>query len=647
MIRKALLTSVALAAITAYDVEAHAQSYPSPTFNNVTANTYTGTGSGLTVKSTGSTTLRSLAARFAEVVNVLDYGAKCDGATDDTTALQAAFTAGSGKYILLPFGTCLYTNLTVKGSGTQIAGRGRGATTLSTTVDGGGIFVGDPGTPGTMVPTYNYVFSDLTIFPKVQQTSGAQVHLRNVMAVGFHDFDMGSDLTYAYIGNYVYDGIFADYVGAVHLEQGEIHASHEPFRLVHTTDSAIHLVNLRHAAVALHFMGGVQGFHCSQSNISESVNNLLVDNSVDTATPNQGASFAAACALDTSSGDNLVVNTPLGGLGTYQFTGTSIATENGHAVHIISAPNGSHLSFMNTFIGSYSGTGVGDGIRTDDASAVITIGAGTVICCNTGYGVRATYAQPSAGWPIYIDDTVLWKYAGVGLGNTLGNTNFSYSQYLGGPMGAQSVRVQNVPNAVNGWHFFGAATSNGPIALCDGADPNVNCNYQTSGTGAHVFGSSAHGASVDILDCGGPCANQLQFQGGVTGGDVQISATGTNTNMRLVAPGSGVIYPQNDIFTSNKIRVNGVAPTLSGCGSSPGLVGGSTDTAGTITLGSGATACTLTFHAPISGVLPACIVQPWGATLLQRSISDTAITIVAGNPALTGGQNIDYHCIWH
>jgi|694.fasta_scaffold129744_2 hypothetical protein len=61
------------------------------------------------VKATGSTTARSLANRFADVVNVKDYGAKGDGIADDTAGIQAAINTGKALYFPIGIYLCNVT----------------------------------------------------------------------------------------------------------------------------------------------------------------------------------------------------------------------------------------------------------------------------------------------------------------------------------------------------------------------------------------------------------------------------------------------------------------------------------------------------------------------------------------------------------
>lgn len=68
----------------------------------VTANSFVGAMNGSSVTATGSSTARILANRFADVVNVKNFGAIGDGVVDDTIAIQNALD--SNKTVLFPAG---------------------------------------------------------------------------------------------------------------------------------------------------------------------------------------------------------------------------------------------------------------------------------------------------------------------------------------------------------------------------------------------------------------------------------------------------------------------------------------------------------------------------------------------------------------
>jgi hypothetical protein len=73
------------------------------------------------VTATGSTTARNLDDRFADVVNVKDFGAVGDGVADDTAAIQAALDLQKGP-VFMPNGVYLVSSEIVIKDGTGLIG---------------------------------------------------------------------------------------------------------------------------------------------------------------------------------------------------------------------------------------------------------------------------------------------------------------------------------------------------------------------------------------------------------------------------------------------------------------------------------------------------------------------------------------------
>jgi hypothetical protein len=115
--------------------------------------------------STGAVT-RTVLSKLQESVSVKDFGAKGDGVTNDTAAIQAAINASAGKNILMPSGNYLCTGTIILPASTTLYGDGIGSTTLIANNLTGDLV--------TLNGDYSAI-KNITIAPTITKTSGASI----------------------------------------------------------------------------------------------------------------------------------------------------------------------------------------------------------------------------------------------------------------------------------------------------------------------------------------------------------------------------------------------------------------------------------------------------------------------------------------
>lgn len=113
------------------------------TYAGVTAsNSVIGTGPlvlgvnpGITITPTSASVATALQGFFSRTLSVLDYGAVCNGSTDDTVPIQATITAAgaitNGAQVVFPDASCKVTGtLNIANSGVALVGVSRGSSRL-------------------------------------------------------------------------------------------------------------------------------------------------------------------------------------------------------------------------------------------------------------------------------------------------------------------------------------------------------------------------------------------------------------------------------------------------------------------------------------------------------------------------------------
>ena len=105
---------------------------------------------------------------------------------------------------------------------------------------------------------------------------------------------------------------------------------------------------------------------------------------------------------------------------------------------------------------------------------------------------------------------------------------------------------------------------------------------------------------------------------------------------------SGNFHVYQGLYLAGHIASTGTAPVGSACGTTPTVASGSTDTRGSVTEGTTATGCVITFAAAYASA-PFCVVSsPNGAPLTGYTTSTAALTIT--NASATG-DDFTWECM--
>lgn len=229
----------------------------------------------------------------------------------------------------------------------------------------------------------------------------------------------------------------------------------------------------------------------------------------------------------------------------------------------------------------------------------------------------------------------------------------------------------SVGESVKSITVFSTATVTGRLFLQDGSAANPSwawgSNSNTGGykIGANEVGISAGGTSVIEISNAKFISSDLILA--PDGTPVAPSYTfGSDQMTGLEKPGSGQIGVVSGgvaiaTFSSTGLTVGGLvgvtgkiilstdsahlAPTITGCGTSPVIGFGTSDTAGTVTPGSTAAGCTVTFGTAFANK-PSCVVTEQTMSLVNvLAYTESTTALVVSQTAFTSA--FDWHCIGH
>lgn len=261
-----------------------------------------GTGSGLVGFSQSATySQNTVGARLQQVVSIKDhpYNAKCDGSTDDYSAVMAAYNAvPAGATLLVPTGTCVFRTAPVFGT-KRVSWKGMGAR-QSVFQYAGPNTTNDAFTFGASGGELNGIrIEGIGFSSATSMTAGAGVHFIKLTRSALRDllFDHQDGN-----GNF-YHGVWFDGVDIASLDVFQARAKQDAVRINGNgakADLFLTSGKVASSMVGIHVGGDFGGLQVDTTDIINNATNVLIDKTINTAANNREVFFGPGAMIDTA-----------------------------------------------------------------------------------------------------------------------------------------------------------------------------------------------------------------------------------------------------------------------------------------------------------------------------------------------------------
>lgn len=372
---------------------------------------------------TNGNTTRSFASHFSDTANVLDFGAKCDGTTDDTAAFNAATTAAktsASHSVYIGSRSCRIDGIVKLPNGVWLHGSGASGGALLFGNSSQILFSGGSASAwqGATLSDLYILVSDVTsaqVFP-IDMATNQPVYsqVRNVQIEGgtYYGVDMsGNNVT---VDNVMIQGVHG--IG-IRVGQGSTGGNNTDPKITNTTVSGDFVAGASSSSSAIltqildaggltlqnnDMVGGLVGtqimpganqtvFHLFASNTVLSDSAQQYGLQIDTGASSASAldmKFEGSWTANAQAKDVSVFNSGGGSVQSILFIGHRYYLANGDAFH--AGPNVHNITITASQFCGNSASGTGIYVETGDNGFNITNNRMAAVCAGEGTGNSGT-----------------------------------------------------------------------------------------------------------------------------------------------------------------------------------------------------------------------------------------------------------------